>query len=131
MTFPNCVSDQKLKDSVDLLLVINDVKSYYLYIKDFNRFMLHKTKNKNNKYFCKSCLQCFNCENELAKHKEDCLSINGAQSVRLEKGTIVFKLFFKQIPAPFKISVDFECNLEAVEIYEGFYSKKISRSCSL
>ena len=90
MTFPNCVSDQKLKDSMDLLLVINDVKSYYLYIKDFNRFMLRETKNKNKKYFCKSCLQCFNCENVLTKHKEDCLSINGAQSVRLEKGTIVF-----------------------------------------
>ena len=39
-------------------------------------------------------------------------------------GTIEFKNYFKQIPVPFKIYIDFECNLKAVEIYEGFYSKK-------
>ena len=52
------------------------------------------------------------------------MSINGAQSVRLEKGTIEFKNYFKQIPVPFKIYADFECNLKSVESYEGFYSKK-------
>ena len=60
----------------------------------------------------------------LSIHKEACLSINGAQSVRLEKGTIEFKNYFKQIPVPFKIYADFECNLKSVESYEGFYSKK-------
>ena len=39
----------------------------------------------------------------LTKHKEDCLSINGKQSVKLEKGTIEFENYFKQIPVPFKI----------------------------
>ena len=60
----------------------------------------------------------------LTKHKEACLSINGAQTVRLEKGTIEFKNYFKQIPVPFKIYADFECNLKSVENYEGSYSKK-------
>ena len=45
----------------------------------------------------------------LTKHKEVCLSINGAQSVRFQKGTIEFKNYFKQI---------------FVESYEGSYSKK-------
>ena len=52
------------------------------------------------------------------------MSINGAQSVRLEKGTIEFKNYFKQIPVPFKIYADFECNLRGVECYEGSYTKK-------
>ena len=60
----------------------------------------------------------------LTEHKKVCLSINGAQSARLEKGTIKFKNYFKQIPVPFKIYADFECNLESVESYEGSYSKK-------
>ena len=109
---------------MDLLLLINKNKSHYVYIKDFDRFMFHKTKNKNKKYFCKSCLQCFSSKNVLTKHKEVCLSINGAQSVRLEKGTIEFKNYFKQIPVPFKIYADFECNLRGVESYEGSYTKK-------
>ena len=67
----------------------------------------------------------FSSKNLLTKHKEICLRINGAQSVRLEKGTIEFKNYFKQIPVPFKIYADFECNLKSVEIYEGSYSKNI------
>ena len=61
----------------------------------------------------------------LTDHKNVCLAINGAQSVRLKKGTIEFRNYFKQIPVPFKIYADFEHNLKAVEIYEGSYSKNI------
>ena len=59
------------------------------------------------------------------QNKDICLSINGAQSGSLEKGTIEFKSYFKQIAVPFKIHADFECNLEIVESYEEFYSKNI------
>ena len=60
----------------------------------------------------------------LIKHKEDCLSINRVQSVKVEKGTIEFENFFKQSPVPFKIYADFGCNLKGVENYEGSYTKK-------
>ena len=60
----------------------------------------------------------------LTKHKEACFSINGAQSVRREKGTIEFKNYFKQTPVSFKIYADFECSLKTVESYEVSYSKK-------
>ena len=53
------------------------------------------------------------------------MSINGLQSVKLEKGTLEFRNYFKQIPVPFKIYADFEHNLKAVEIYEGSYSRNI------
>ena len=56
MIFPIYVSDQKFEDSIDLLLLIDDEKLHYVYIKDFNGFMFHKTKNKNKKWFCRSSL---------------------------------------------------------------------------
>ena len=124
LVFPIYVSDKKFEDSMDLLLLIDDDKSHYVYIKDFDRFMFHKTKNKNKKWFCKSCLQCFSSENVLTKHKEDILNINDKQSVELEEGTIESENHFKQIPVPFEIYADFECNLRGVESYEGSYSKK-------
>ena len=124
LVFPIYVSNQKFENSMDLLFTIDGDQSHYVYIKDFDRFIFHKTKNKNKKYFCKSCLQCFSSKNVLTEHKVY-LSINGAQSVRLEKGTIEFKNYFKQIPVPFKIYADFECNLKSVKSYEGFYSKNI------
>ena len=49
LVFPIYVSDQKFKDSTDLLLLIDNDKSHYVYIKDFDKFMFHKTKNKNKK----------------------------------------------------------------------------------
>ena len=118
------VSNQKFENSMDLLLVIGENQLHYKYIKDFNRFMFYKTKNKNKKYICKSCLQCFSSKNLLTEHKKVCLSINGALSVKSEKGTIEFKNYFKQIPAPFNIYADFVCNLKSVESYECSYSKK-------
>ena len=96
---------------MDLLLVSGKNKSHYVYIKDFDTFMFHKTKNKNKKFFCNSYLLCFSSKTVLTEHKEVCLRINVAQSVRVEKGTIQFKRYFKQIPVPFKVYADFECNL--------------------
>ena len=89
-------------------------------------FTQQKLKNKN--YFCKSCLQWFSSRQVFKKHKEDCLSINGTQSVKFEKGTIEFKNYFKKISVPFKIYADFECNSKSVEGHECSYSKKISKS---
>ena len=71
-----------------------------------------------------SVLVVFSSESVLIRHKEDCLSINGKQSVKLEKGIIEFRNYFKQIPVPFKIYADFECNVRGVVSYEGSYTKK-------
>ena len=70
LTFPIYVSSQKFENSMDWLLITDDDKSHYVYIKDFNRFMFCKTKNKNKKYFRKIFLQCFSSENELKNIKK-------------------------------------------------------------
>ena len=49
LTYPVYLSDQKFHNSMDLLLISGKNKSHYVYIKDFNRFMCNKTKNKNKK----------------------------------------------------------------------------------
>ena len=52
------------------------------------------------------------------------MSINGKQSVKLDKGIIEFKNYFKQIPVSFKIYAACECNLRGAECYEGPCTKK-------
>ena len=59
----------------------------------------------------------------LTKHKEDCLSINGKQTAKLEERTIEFENYLKQIP--FKIYSDFESNWKVAESYEGSYTKNM------
>ena len=107
--YPKYISSEKVNNSMDLLLIFQENKSHYVYIKDFNRFMFNKSKNKNKKYFCRYCLQCFSSERILTEHKENCLIINGKQCVKLSEGSIIFKNYSRQIPVPFKIYADFEC----------------------
>ena len=115
LIYPIYVSNQKFKDCMDLLLTSTENKSHYVYIKDLNRFMYNKRKNKNEKYFCKCCLQCFSSGKVLIEHKENCLMINGKQNVKLKRSSISFKSCFKQVLSPLKIYADFECILKKVE----------------
>ena len=48
LVYPIFISKQKFEESIDLLLLIEDDKSHYVYIKYFKTFMFHKTRNKNN-----------------------------------------------------------------------------------
>ena len=59
LTYPVYVSDQKLRDSLDSLLISDENKSHYLYIKDFNRFMCNKARCKNKKIFLQMLLTMF------------------------------------------------------------------------
>ena len=83
LTFPIYISDQNFENLMDLLLIIDENKSDYVYIKYFDRFMFHKSKNK--KYFCKSCLQWLSSKDVSTEHREVFLCIKGAQFVKSEK----------------------------------------------
>ena len=69
IVFPIYVSDQNF-GSMDFFLLIDDDKLHYVYIKDFDRFIFQKTKNKNKKWFCRSCLQCFSSKKVLIKQRK-------------------------------------------------------------
>ena len=50
---------QKKSNEQVLLLISNEEKSHYVFVKDFNRLMYSKTKHKDKKHFCMACLQSF------------------------------------------------------------------------
>ena len=53
------VSDQQFEDSMHLLLSIDDDKSHYVYIKDFDRFMFDKTKKHTKMVLQKMFTMCW------------------------------------------------------------------------
>ena len=110
--FPLYVSKKSNEQVLNVLLISNEEKSHYVFIKDFNRLMYSKTKHKDRKHFCMACLQNFTTKKILNNHREKCLSINGAQATIYESGAIKFKNFDKQIPISFKIYADTECLLK-------------------
>ena len=77
LTYSVHISKEKFEDQIDLLLIDNENKSRYVYIKHFKSFMFNKTKCKNKKHFCRYCLPCFSSKTVLMEHKEICLERNG------------------------------------------------------
>ena len=123
--FPLYVSKKSIEKVLNLLLISNEEKSHYIFIKDFNRLMYLevKTKTQHKKHFCMSCLLNFTSKEILKKHRERCLLINDTQAVKYETSIIKFKNYGKQIHTTFKIYVDKESFLKRINIDEGKYTK--------
>ena len=59
LVFPIYFSDQDFENLINLLLVTDGNISHYVYIKDFDRFMFPKTKNKTKNTFAKKLFTVF------------------------------------------------------------------------
>ena len=114
--FPIFISKEKFTDHIELLLITGGENNHYVLIKDFNKFMFNQTKHEHRKHFCMHCLQCFSREDVLTEHKNNCISINGKQAIKMpEKGDkVYFKNHHKQLSVPFVIYADFEAITEKV-----------------
>ena len=115
--YPIYVSKEKYEDCINLLLITEEKNKHYVLIKDFNNFMYNKTKHKERKHFCMHCLQCFSSERVLSDHKDNCITVNGTQAVKMpdkDNNTLKFNNFHKQQPVPFVIYADFEAITEKI-----------------
>ena len=103
-------------EELNLLLLSEGEKQHYVRISNFIRLMRNHTKHNNKKHFCMHCVTGFISEEVLAKHKENCISINGRQGIQMpRKGSKVqFQDHHRQMPVPFVIYADFEAITEKV-----------------
>ena len=122
--YPLYISKKSYNQTLNLLLITEKDKSHYVFIKDFNRLMFSKTKHKDKKHFCMSCLQNFSTKEILNNHRKQCLLINGCQAVNYKSGIIKFKNYGKRIPMTFKIYADTGCFLKRTKIKEGEHTIK-------
>ena len=68
--------------------------------------MATRTKHKDKKHHCMSCLPSFATEEILFNHKKQCLLINGCQAVNYDMETIKFTNYDKLIPILLKVCTD-------------------------
>ena len=56
------------------------------------------------------CLQCFKSEIVFVNRKENCITINGTQTIKMPKADdkVYFKNYYKGLDVPFVIYADFE-----------------------
>ena len=68
--YPLHISKKSHDQLLNLLLITEKGKSHYVFIKDFNRLMFSRTKHKDKKHYCMSCLQKFTTEQILSNYKK-------------------------------------------------------------
>ena len=103
----------------NLLLITEKSKSHFVFIKDFNKLMFSRTRHKDKKLHCMSCLQSFTTDELLSIHIKQCLLINGYQAVKYGSGAIKFTSYNKQIPIIFFFFSGTECFLIRTNSQEG------------
>ena len=131
--YPIRISKEKYEDHLDLLYIEEKEEEKekecanrsHVYIEDFNSLMSSFTKHEHRKHFCMHCLQCFYSNDDLEKHRENCIAINGVQAIELPKiyidkdgleriPSVYFQNYHKQLPLPFVIYADFESITEKI-----------------
>ena len=129
--YPIKVSQEKMGNHVDLLLVNNGETNHYCYIKDFGRLLnAQHSKHRAKTYFCRFCLhgfsrhtttnkkQRYRTDDEMKKilqeHEEVCFAL-GAQCTKFPDDPVIrFKNIRRQLPAPFVVYADFESILQSM-----------------
>merc|ERR1711936_1234434 len=130
--WPVYISKRRGDDPTNLLLLSDDEKSHYTYIKNFNG-MCRKPKETHTKVFCPYCMHGFvkkyTNDIKMKNHMDDCFTY-GAQKTNMPeegKNIIEFKVIAKQQKLPFCIYADTECLLTKVEDVNNKNSRKLNK----
>ena len=104
---PMIISENNYDNDINLLYY----KDHICLIKDINKYLYRNNKHKARKYFCIRCLNSFNSQENLDKHKKLCLKYNKkSEKIILpkENSILKFEKIEHMIKTPFTIYYDIE-----------------------
>jgi len=99
----------------DLLILRDEIKTHFTYIKDFSRLLRRQIPaHKNKMYICRACFSHYHSQEKIEKHWDLCMKYRPAEVVMPGKENYVeFKCSdFKMTQyVPYVIYADLECYL--------------------
>ena len=97
-----CKHNYKRESTVNLLLISDDTKQNYCWIKDISKLSsLQTSKHGNARHVCFRRLNIFNSEKSLASHHDYCKSYEAIKIELLEEGSkISFKNYNRSMRVP-------------------------------
>ena len=119
--------------SIILMLIEKDGVKHYCLVKSLSRLLSSQTSNHNGKkHFCLRCLNPFNNQEALDKHKEYCHEYETVKTELPKEGTMLkFKNYHRSEKVPYAIYADFECCLEPIHTCnlnpESSYTKQYQK----
>ena len=118
--FTKAKKEDERKHNIVLLLIKKGDNSHYCLIKNLSALLASQVnKHKSKLYFCLNCLNGYDEEEKLNKHKEYC---NETESIKVNMPApetyIKFKNFLYSERAPFAIYADFESIVKPLDTCE-------------
>ena len=118
--FTKMKKEDERKHNIVLLLIKNEDNSHYCLVKNLSALLSSQVnKHKSKLYFCLNCLNGFDEEEKLEKHKEYC---SEEESIKINMPSpdtyIKFKNFLYSERAPFAIYADFESIVKPLDTCE-------------
>ena len=100
----------KRESTVNLVLISDDTKQHYCWIKDISELLsLQTSKDGHVRHVCFRCINTFKTEKSLVCHHEYCKSHEAIKIELFEKGSkISFKNHHESMRVPFIVNADFE-----------------------
>ena len=97
--------------NIILMLIEQDIVKHYCLVKSISRLLSSQiTNSKRKEYFCLRCLNPFNNQKALDKHKEYCSKYESVKIQLPKKETMMkFKNHHRSEKVPTVICADFEC----------------------
>ena len=108
--FPVHIAKNRYERHVHLLLLSDNKKFHYCWIKDLNRLLGDQNSNGHRHYYCPYCLHGFTKERLLIDHEPYCQT-HGPQKIELPNDDdkwLYYKDIRKQLKVPYVIYADFK-----------------------
>lgn len=115
--FPIHITKHRFEQHVNLLMISDQKKYHYCWIKDLNRLLADQHSHHSRYYYCPYCLHGFTKERLLVDHEPYCQT-HGPQKIELpteEDKWLNYKDIRKQLKVPYIIYADFESLLQPIQ----------------
>jgi len=117
--YPAYHTKEKKDVHVNLLIISEEDKFHYVWIKDLSRLIRGITRDHNKKYLCDRCFHYCSSQEKLMSHDEDCKELNQCK-VRMPFGKFSimrFRNYKNKLRSPYIVYMDIESILEGGESY--------------
>ncbi|CAG2215764.1 unnamed protein product [Mytilus edulis] len=114
--FPIHISKHRFEQHVNLLMISDNKKSHFCWIKNLNRLLGDQKSSEHKHFYCPYCLHGFTKERILNNHLPYCQT-HGPQKIELpteDNKWLHYKDIRKQLKVPYVIYADFECLQEPI-----------------
>ena len=107
---------------INLMITNQGENTHYSWVKRLTALLFDQNKDRNSKHFCERCLHGYTTRDVLKRHKPEgkglLKSPTRTEMPKEGENKMAFKIYYKQMKAPYAVYADFECIVRKIDTCE-------------